>query len=87
MKLTEREKDLRGVEPDPLLRDAPFRLAFKHPEELTTSAIIHNEEEVVGGLEAIVQGHDEGVVDCREDLALREAALELRKGTSLSACF
>ena len=59
------------------LRDAAFRLALEHAEKLPSSAVIHDQEKVVGTLETVVERYNEGVIHRREDFALREAPLEL----------
>ncbi len=79
MSLTECQEHLCGIEAHPFLGNAALRLTLEHAEKLPPSTIIHDKEEMVGALEAVVQCDYKWVVDSGKNLPLRQAALQLHR--------
>ena len=47
--------------------------------ELAAAHVVHDQEEVLGGLEGEVQPHDEGVVDVLQDVFLGDGARDVAR--------
>lgn len=67
MQILQRGNDLRRVKLGVFLGQTLARSRLERPEELAAHTIVEHEEEIVGGLERVEEGDDEGVVRGGED--------------------
>lgn len=75
VQVLEREADLGAVELDAL--DRELLLALKVEEQLTAVDEVEDEVEFVVGLEAVMEVHEERVVQFLEDVKLRHCVIDL----------
>lgn len=72
----EGQQHFGGVELGHGLRQALFGLLLQCSEELAAGAVLHDEVDVLFGLEAVEQAHDEGMLGRRQNLSLCEHSLD-----------
>ena len=77
MELLERERDLGGVEPRPLLGEAALLLQVE--EELATVEVVEHHVERVLRLEGVAERYDERVVDLGHDLRIEGSKQKRRQ--------